>query len=80
MEMTDVSPKSRLVALLLCYFFGIFGAHRFYVNKYGTAVLMILTVGGLGIWTIIDLIFVLLGSFRDNQGRPLYRWVEPGSF
>ena len=46
------SPKSRLAALLLCWFFGIFGVHRFYVGKIGTGILQIVTLGGLGIWTL----------------------------
>jgi len=46
MNTSEISPKSRLVALLLCFFFGILGAHRFYVGKIGTGVLMLLTLGG----------------------------------
>jgi TM2 domain-containing membrane protein YozV len=79
MEMAGFSQKSRLVALLLSWFFGYFGAHRFYANKYGTAVLMILTLGGFGIWWIVDLILIAVGSFRDSKGLRVYRWLEPGS-
>lgn len=43
------STKSGLVTLLLGIFLGVFGAHRFYVGKIGTGILMILTLGGLGI-------------------------------
>ena len=46
---TIQSPKSRLVALLLCIFLGGLGIHRFYVGKTGTGILMILTGGGCGI-------------------------------
>jgi TM2 domain-containing membrane protein YozV len=73
------SEKSRLVALLLCFFLGVFGAHRFYVGKIGTGILMILTIGGLGIWAMIDLIMVLLGVFRDKEGARVYNWFEPDS-
>ena len=76
---SEISPKSRLVAVLLCFFLGVFGAHRFYVGKIGTGVLMLVTVGGLGIWALIDLIFVVIGSFRDKEGRLVFRWTEPGS-
>jgi hypothetical protein len=68
------SPKERVVALLLCFFLGVFGAHRFYVGKIGTAILMILTVGGLGIWSLIDFIMIIVGSFTDKEGRPLLIW------
>lgn len=74
-----ISPKSRLVALLLCLFVGSLGVHRFYVGKIGTGVLMILTLGGLGVWTVIDLIFIAVGSFTDNEGRRVFRWIEPGA-
>ena len=78
MESENISPKSRLAATLLCFFLGVFGAHRFYLRKNGTAVLMILTLGGLGIWALIDLIFIAVGSFRDKEGKRVYRWLEPG--
>lgn len=76
---TDISPKSRLVALLLCFFLGGFGVHRFYVGKIGTGILMLLTLGGLGIWWVIDTIFTLVGSFEDKAGRRVFRWTESGS-
>jgi TM2 domain-containing membrane protein YozV len=69
-----VSPHSRLVAALLCFFFGVLGVHRFYVGKVGTGVLQILTAGGLGVWTLIDFIVILVGGFRDKNGLPLQRW------
>jgi hypothetical protein len=68
------SPKSRLAAALLAWFLGVFGVHRFYVGKIGTGVLMIITLGGLGIWVIIDFIWILVGSFTDKQGRVLSNW------
>jgi TM2 domain-containing membrane protein YozV len=79
MDGSNISPKSRLVTLLLCFFLGGFGAHRFYVGKMGTGVLMLLTLGGFGIWYLVDLIMIIVGSFRDQQGRVVYRWTEPGS-
>lgn len=73
------SPKSRLAALLLCWFLGILGIHRIYVGKTGTGVLMILTLGGLGIWVLVDLVMIIIGSFTDSEGRVVHRWTEPGS-
>jgi TM2 domain-containing membrane protein YozV len=68
------SDKSRGVATALASLLGVFGAHRFYVGKAGTGVLMLCTVGGLGIWYLYDLILVAGGSFRDAEGRLVSRW------
>ena len=79
MNATEVSPRSRLVALLFCLLLGVFGVHRFYVGKIGTGILMLLTLGGVGIWMLIDLILIAAGSFRDKENRRVFRWTEPGS-
>jgi len=71
----EVSPKLLLPAVLLCFFLGGLGIHRFYVGKIGTGVLMILTLGGLGIWTLIDFIVLLVGAFKDKEGRVLKQWT-----
>ena len=63
------SDKDWLVTLLLCWFLGAFGGHRFYTGKIGTGILQLLTVGGCGIWVIIDLILVITGKFTDAQGN-----------
>jgi hypothetical protein len=68
------SDKSRGVALALAVLLGPFGAHRFYVGKTGTAALMLVTLGGLGIWYLYDIILVAAGAFRDAEGRPVTRW------
>jgi len=78
-DTSNMSTKSRLVALLFCILLGVFGVHRFYVGKIGTGILMLLTFGGLGIWALIDLILIAVGSFRDKQGKRVFRWTEPGS-
>ena len=70
----EISTKSRLAAALLAWFLGVIGIHRFYVGKVGTGILMILTLGGLGIWVLIDFIVILVGSFKDKEGRLLVNW------
>ena len=67
----EKSEKGFVPTLLLCLFLGVLGVHRFYVGKIGTGVLMILTVGGFGIWALIDLILIIVGSFKDKDGLPI---------
>jgi TM2 domain-containing membrane protein YozV len=68
-----MSDKGFVPALLLCFFLGGLGVHRFYVGKIGTGILMLLTLGGLGIWAIIDFVMIAVGSFTDKEGRQLRR-------
>ncbi len=65
--------KSKIVALILCLlgFFGIGGIHRMYVGKVGSGVLHFFTCGICLFGTIIDLISILSGGFRDSYGQPL---------
>ena len=70
-----MSEKRILPVFLLCFLFGVFGAHRFFVGKYGTAVLQLLTIGGLGIWTTIDLIIIIVGAFTDSEGKKITQWT-----
>jgi hypothetical protein len=70
----SVSPRSRLVTTLLCFFLGYLGIHRFYVGKNGTGIAQLLTLGGLGFWALIDFIMILTGSFKDKEERPVLNW------
>lgn len=70
---TATSDKAMVPAALLCFFLGFLGLHRFYVGKIGTGILMIVTLGGFGIWTLIDLVMIIVGSFKDSAGLPLQR-------
>ena len=69
------SDRRILPAFLLCFLLGVFGAHRFYAGKPGTAVLQLLTLGGLGIWALVDLVLIVTGSFNDGRGRRITEWT-----
>lgn len=75
---TFASPRSRTVALLLAIFLGVFGAHRFYAGRIGSAIAQLCTLGGLGAWWIFDIILIAGGSFRDVEGQLIANW-EPES-
>ncbi|MEN9881298.1 MAG: hypothetical protein RLZZ308_481 [Candidatus Parcubacteria bacterium] len=57
-----------MITLALVFFLGVLGVHRFYNGKIGTGILMIFTLGGLGIWATIDFIMVLFGKFTKKDG------------
>lgn len=68
-------PKSTenrwVVTLLLCWFLGVFGIHRFYTGHTGIGVIQLFTLGGCGIWVFVDFIIIIIGNFKDADGNPI---------
>ncbi len=60
--------KSQIAALLLCIFFGGLGIHRFYLGYTLIGIIQLLTLGGLGIWALIDLIMIITGDLKPADG------------
>lgn len=73
---TDAPAKSFVVTWLLALLVGVFGVDRFYLGKIGTGIAKLLTLGGLGVWVLVDLILVLTGAQRDKLGRPLEGYAQ----
>jgi len=65
------SDKSRIIAGILQLLLGQFGAGRWYTGNYGMAVAQLLTCGGFFVWSFVDGIYMLVGSAKDPEGRPL---------
>ena len=66
-----VSDKDRWTALVICFFLGIFGGHQFYVGNIGKGLLYVFTGGLFCIGWLIDIICLLMGTFKDSNGRVL---------
>jgi TM2 domain-containing membrane protein YozV len=73
--MESMSDKRILPAFILCFVLGIFGAHRFYVGKTMSGILQLLTLGGLGLWTLYDMIMIVIGNFTDADGNRITEWT-----
>ncbi len=77
-----VSDKERVVVLLLAWFLGLLGIHRFYVKRKKSAIIMLVLtitiVGGIVtvIWNIVDMIYILIGEFKDDDGLKIKTWLS----
>ena len=69
MNQNKTSEKNFIVLILLSVFVGGLGVDRFYLGKIGTGILKLITLGGLGLWWLIDIILIVTGNATDKQGN-----------
>lgn len=67
------SDKEWLIAVLLSFFVGWLGVDRFYLGHIGLGLLKLITLGGFGIWALVDFILIAVGKVTDARGLPLRR-------
>ena len=71
MNQTAVNDKNFVLVATLCFLLGVFGVNRFYCGKIISGVLMVFTIGGLGIWAFVDFVIVCFGEFTDSQRKKI---------
>ncbi len=65
--------KDWLTTLLLCLFLGGLGIHRFYTKSTLIGVIQLFTLGCCGVWTLVDLIMIIVGTYKDGDGKLLVK-------
>lgn len=74
-RVVECSPHARLKVLVMGAALGIFGAHRFAVDRRFSGFLQAFTLGGLGLWWLYDMVELVAGDFTDRSGRPVRHWL-----
>jgi TM2 domain-containing membrane protein YozV len=78
----QIAPVGRhfLIVFFFSFMWGVFGVDRFYLGKIWTGILKLLTLGGFGIWIVIDLTQIMSGAMRDKQGNAMLEFAKYKKF
>lgn len=71
-----MNSQSFLDTLLFCQFLGFTGAHRFFTGYRLIGTLQLLTLGGLGIWTIVDFVAICIDKYKNSKGQKLEKYSK----
>lgn len=79
---TKKIPRQRhfLILFFFSFMWGTFGVDRMYMGLYGSGILKLLTFGGLGLWTLTDMIVIMTGTLQDKEGRVALQFNEYKKF
>ena len=70
------SKKNILLPFFLCLILGHLGVHRFYLKRYWTGVFMLCSLGGLGLWYLVDLGLILSGKLTEKKTKSITRFAR----
>ena len=73
-QVSDCGRAFSIVLAVLGSLVMVAGLHRIYAGRYLTGLVMLCTLGGFFVWTLIDLLYLFSGSFLDSSGRPVKKW------
>ena len=70
-EFVETKRRSHILTLLMAWFLGVLGIHRFYTGYVLIGIIQLLTAGGFGIWILIDVISIVFNKYKDADGNEL---------
>lgn len=73
-EVSKNKQRHFLAVFFFSFMWGVFGVDRFYLGRYFTGFLKLITFGGFGLWAMIDLSLVMAGAMTDRNGNEMLEY------